>query len=46
MGNWTIFLNKQQEEKAKRKIINGEFPSVYALIKNAVMESLKDERKN
>jgi len=36
MGNWTIWLSLEQEEKIKRLVEKRKFRSVYAVIQHAV----------
>ena len=42
MGNWTIYLNKEEEKQIKKKVDRGDFPSVYAYIRHVVRKDLHE----
>ena len=40
MGNWTFYLNKNEERKIKKLIAEGKFPGVYSVVWKAVQDML------
>jgi len=41
LGNWTVYLDLQEEEEIKKRVEKGEVRSVYAFIKRAVRRALE-----